>query len=551
MGFRHAWFIALWGMTVSLAAQAGPGSSGREPAARKALQQELRKIYRSKAARSGVLGLVIKRVGGPVLFGRRSNRRFHPASCTKILTAAAALRRLGPDFRFDTVLLGRQQGDRIVGPLVLWGQGDPSLTHEDLAGFAGALVHRGVRSIPSGILVDDSFFSKRRFPPGFGKPDDAGYAAPTGAVSVDENRVSVTVEARQEGGRCKVSVALDPPSDYVLLSNRARCGTGRGLDVSALRKGKRTLIRVTGTMRPGIGPRTYFRRIFHPELFAALTFKRILQNRGVKVGPVKRGRRAASVRLVSHRSEPLSALIEHMDEHSDNFYAEQILRALGAKVFGRPGTTAKGLRIVKALLSRSGVRPGRYRLTNGSGLFGRTALSPRQITRVLEHLLSLDWLAKAVIQSLPLAGKTGTLAGRMHAGSAYGRVRAKTGTLRGVSCLAGYVLDRRGRPGLVFAWMHNGIAGSVKPSRLLQDKAADAMVRYLDRCAGVHPIRPRASGAGRSRQPAAGKPASRSVRPTTPAVRPTTPAVRPSVPDAGPSVPQVRPSGASVTGPRR
>ena len=464
---------------------AGPRPGGREQQARKALQQELRRLYGSRAARNGLLGLVVKRIGGPVLFARRSRRRFHPASCTKILTSAAALRRLTSDFRFDTVVLGRQQGNKIEGPLVLWGQGDPSLTHEDLSGFARALVHRGIRVIERGILVDDTFFSRRRFPPGFGKPDDAGYAAPTGAVSIDGNRVSVTVETKTSDHGCQVSVSVDPPSDYVLVSNRARCSRGRALDVSALRKKNRTLIVVRGALRPGAGPRTYSRRIFHPDLFAGLTFKRILEQHGVKVGPVRRGRKGRSVRLLSHQSAPLAELVEHMNQHSDNFYAEQILRALGAKAFGRPGTTAKGLKVVEGLLARSGVKRRRYRLTNGSGLFGHTALSPHQLVRVLEHILSLDWLAHAVITSLPLGGKSGTLASRMHSGPAYGRVRAKTGTLRGVSCLAGYVLDRRGRPAVVFAWMHNGIRGSVKPSRLLQDRAVDAMTRYLDRLAGV------------------------------------------------------------------
>ncbi len=460
---------------------APPVGAKRELAARRALQAELRRLLRTPPARRGILGIVIKRLSGPVLFARRSRRRFHPASCVKILTAAAALRRLGPDYRFDTVLLGDRKGDTLASPLYLWGQGDPSLTYEDLVHFAQALSQSGIRSLPKGIRVDDSFFSRRRFPPGYGKPDDSGYAAPTGALSLEENRATVKVSAPG----CQVRVEVFPPSDYLVLRKGVRCGPRTRLDVSALRGRNRTLLVVSGTIRRDQGPFTFSRRIFHPSLFMGLTFARVLQKRGLAVGPVRvvRRRPRGLAILLRHRSAPLSKLVTHMNHESDNFYAEQILRALGAKVFGPPGTTSKGLRVVAGLLARSGVPRGAYRITNGSGLFGATRLSPRQFVKVLEHLFTLPWLARALLESLPLAGRSGTLAGRPM-GRASGRVRAKTGTLRGVSCLAGYVLDRAGRPQIAFAVMHNRFRGSVKPSRRLQDAILDRVAAYLDEASG-------------------------------------------------------------------
>jgi D-alanyl-D-alanine carboxypeptidase/D-alanyl-D-alanine-endopeptidase (penicillin-binding protein 4) len=445
------------------------------------MQKALRKVVAQRDAKDGVFAIVVKRLDGPVIFARRSRRRLHPASCVKLLTAAAALRKLGKDFRFDTVLEGKKQNAKLVTPLYFWGQGDPSLTHDDLYRFADKIKAKGIREIPKGILIDDSYFDHRRFPPGFGRPSAKSYIAPTGAVSIDGNSVAVTVEPQKKNGRCSAKVVVNPPSDHFTVLNRVRCSTQRSwLRVGARKRKDKVLIVASGRIGPADGPRTVQRRIFQPARFAGETLKHALQARGITVGKVQLGKKPQSIELIRHRSKPLIELVTHMNRFSDNHYAEQLLKLVGAKVFKRPGTTKKGLTVIQRFLTRAGVRKNRYVLTNGSGLFGRTRMSASQIVGFLQRVSTLDWLQKALVASLPAAGRNGTLGNRLDGSVAEGRVRAKTGTLRAVSCLSGYVLDRHKKPRLVFSILHNRYKGSARKSRKLQDQAARAMVRYLN-----------------------------------------------------------------------
>jgi D-alanyl-D-alanine carboxypeptidase/D-alanyl-D-alanine-endopeptidase (penicillin-binding protein 4) len=136
-------------------------------------------------------------------------------------------------------------------------------------------------------------------------------------------------------------------------------------------------------------------------------------------------------------------------------------------------------------MARARVRPGTYVLSNGSGLFGRSRLSSSQLVRLLERVTTLDWLYRTFVGSLAVAGKSGTLGGRMSGTPAQGRVFAKTGTMRSVSTLAGYVFSRnKSGPVIAFAILHNGFSGGVSGSRRLQDQMVVAMARYLDQWQG-------------------------------------------------------------------
>ena len=466
----------------ALARKGGSKLPRKELRARRNLQQQLRKIYRKKAAREGTFALQIKLLNGPVIFARNGYKRLHPASCMKLLTSATVLRKLTPKYRFDTVLAGDRHGDTLKSPLYLWGQGDPSLTHDDLAKMAAELAGRGVKKIPKGIRVDDSYFVHRRFPPGFGRPSPKSYIAPTGAVSINGNTVTVDIRPEKKGGKCTASVTVRPPSDHVTLSSSVRCRQGKSwLRVAAKKKGKMVHIIARGSVKPDASPFSVRRRVFYPSLYAGETLKHLLQAKGVKVGKVARGKKPPTVKtLTRHRSKPLQEIVTHMNRFSDNHYAEQLLKVVGAKTMGTPGSTKKGLEVVRRFLARAGVKRNHYVLANGSGLFANTRLSPKAIVKFLQRVSTLKWLQDKLVASLPLAGRNGTLAHRMDGTAAEGSVRAKTGTLRSVSTLSGYVLDRKKRPVVLFSILHNGIKGSVRRSRALQDEITKALSKYVD-----------------------------------------------------------------------
>ena len=217
-----------------------------------------------------------------------------------------------------------------------------------------------------------------------------------------------------------------------------------------------------------------------PVRFAAEVVRSELERAGIKVGPrIARGHAGDAPVLLKHASRPLSEIVQVMNLNSNNFYAEQLLKATGGKALGAPGTTAKGLKVAGALLTRSGARAGSFRLANGSGLMAGTSVSPVHLVKLLDRLHSLPWLERAVHDSLPVAGLNGTLAKRLGGTVAAGRVRAKTGTIHQVSCLMGYVEAPAGKPPILFAIIHNGFTSSHGAVRKVQDRIVTLLSRYL------------------------------------------------------------------------
>ncbi len=159
-----------------------------------------------------------------------------------------------------------------------------------------------------------------------------------------------------------------------------------------------------------------------------------------------------------------------MGQVSDNFYAETLIKGLGAR-FGNAGSTASGAQVVEQVARRLGAGA---RVIDGSGLSRANAVAPAAVGRLLASARRQTWF-DAFYRALPLAGRTGTLANRMRHTAAKGRCRAKTGTLIAVSALAGYCRSRSKRT-LVFALLMNGV--NVNGARAIQDRIASALAAY-------------------------------------------------------------------------
>lgn len=495
-------FLSIAGLATDAGARAAkpdrpPAPVPIKPLDKAGLQRGLRRLVQGAAANDGTMAIAVKELGArEALFVRRGDKALHPASCVKLVTATALLRRLGVGARLETRLYGLTAGTTLVTPLYVRGEGDPSVSPEHLQAFAAALVARGVAAVPFGIVVDDSYFDDKRWAPGFNKRTAAGYSAPTGAVSVHGNVVQVQVTPAGRAGQAAEVKAL-PDSNYLRLDARVRT-TARGLGFWAhaarLRsrperpgqRGRPERLRVVARGRIGVGtePRSKWVRVMSPVRFFGESLKRALQDAGVLVGPVTPGRLPVTLGtqwppvMHVHRSEPLATLVKTMNEHSSNFYAEQLLKVLGARASGAPGTTAKGIAEARKLMAWLGVAGKRYSLANGSGLWGGTRLSVRMLVTLLDRTRGEPKLFRALGASLAVWGQTGTLQGRKQRSVNLGRVRAKTGTLKDVSCLAGYVDGKPGSKPLVFAILHNGFTRGLLAVRKLQQSATELLVRY-------------------------------------------------------------------------
>jgi D-alanyl-D-alanine carboxypeptidase/D-alanyl-D-alanine-endopeptidase (penicillin-binding protein 4) len=217
-------------------------------------------------------------------------------------------------------------------------------------------------------------------------------------------------------------------------------------------------------------PSPYFQR--HPARFAAAAFTRALRRAGVRV---RRGARAGATPagatpLLSWVSPPMATLVARTNTPSDNYMAEELLKAIGAR-FGVAGTTAAGATVVEATVQRLHAWP---RMVDGSGLSRRDRVSPRSVVRLLMAMDSSP-LAGPFESSLPIAGYTGTLSDRMRTTVARGRCHAKTGTLSDVSALAGICDTMRGRR-VAFALLMNHT--DVYWAHVRQDRMAAILARY-------------------------------------------------------------------------
>ncbi len=458
---------------------ASPALAGSAAADRDALRGVLQDIVDKTVLGRGRVGILVTGLDdGKTLFAHDADELLNPASNVKLFTSAAALVRLGSDYRFDTEFLTRgalgRKGDGAT--LYVRGKGDPSITPERLWSYVGELYHLGLRSISGDIVIDDSFFDGDRVGPGFDQEhSDRAYAAPTGAVSLDWNAVAINVFPGDSPGT-KARVELDPPSEYFVVENRAVTVSKRGrrrVFVSAVPSGDKERVVISGRVpfdREGL---VLWKKVDNPAAFFGYTLKALLASRGIAVkGRVKMGVVPPDAkRFDIVESEPLDLIIRRMNKTSSNFIAEQLLKVMGAQAKGAPGDWPKGVAAIEEFLDTEvGIPRGSYVMKNGSGLNDTNRFSAAQVVRLLTYMQHRFPLAPEYLSSLGIAGHDGTVKYRMDGTEAAGRLRAKTGTLENVTALSGYV-QAAGGERFVFSIIANDFPA--RPSQVTS--AIDAM----------------------------------------------------------------------------
>jgi D-alanyl-D-alanine carboxypeptidase/D-alanyl-D-alanine-endopeptidase (penicillin-binding protein 4) len=388
------------------------------PASEASLERALTGAMRAAGPYSGAW--VHNITDGRTQFQWRAGTRRVLASNVKIFTTSAALDRFGEDGAFDTAVLATAPvgPDGVLrGDLYLRGGGDPAFGSDSFVrrsyGF-GATVEQLATAVSA-----------------------AGVTSVTGRVVGDESRFDALRGGPDSAYR--TSVWVGPLSALGFNRGLAREG-GSAFQVN-------------------------------PPGFAAARLDEALSDLGVSVrGAPRSGTAPEDAALVASVASPsIARLVQITNTRSDNYFAEMLLKNLGRDATGS-GTTAGGARAARAFAHRLGARP---RLVDGSGLSRANSASPRHVGTQLTRLLAREE-SEAFLRSLPVAGRTGTLADRMRRGAARGRCHAKTGTLIGVSALSGYC-DSRGGDTYVFSFLMNGV--SVYGARQLQDRMANALAR--------------------------------------------------------------------------
>lgn len=367
--------------------------------------------------------------GKPVC-ARAARSRRSLASNTKLFTTSAVLGRFGPDAHIETRVLAEGPIDKrgvLHGNLYLKGGGDPTLGSPafynafhggfgtNLFALGRQLRNRvGLTAVSGRLYADDTIFDRLR-----------GVSATGYATSVEIGPLS----------------GLDFNSGFATSSGGGFAGDPAKLAARKLD----AWLRGAGI---SIKPRVALREA--PE--------ETVQHSGART-------------VASIRSPSMSAIVNFTDVNSDNFFAEMLIKLLGAH-FGKEGSTAAGAQVVEEFAHSKGTG---IRSLDGSGLNHGDRASPLQVARLLLAMRESK-VGEAFISDLALAGHEGTVADRMHGTAAYGRCRTKTGTLTGVSNLSGYCFNRDGRV-MVFSILMNGVR-DLELAHAEQDRIAAAVASY-------------------------------------------------------------------------
>jgi D-alanyl-D-alanine carboxypeptidase/D-alanyl-D-alanine-endopeptidase (penicillin-binding protein 4) len=482
---RSRWSAWALGLGLALAATPAPADSPKTPSSQRAtaspVQRQLDQMSRWVLQHKGrISALVVELDTGRVLAAHDESIALNPASNAKILTAATALARLGPDFRFTSGVYGTIE-DGSAARLVLRSNGDPSLSTRDLEQMVKKLVAAGLSRVGE-ILVDQSHFDQNHLPPAFGQqPNEwAAFRAPVSAVALDENSFVVSVEPAPVGK--PATVRVDPPGFVDLDSEvtTVEAGKRRRLRIAMKPKGALLSAKLTGFIASDVKHVSFRKRIDDPSLYAGYVLRALLKREGVAADvAVKEGGHDEKAALVEQKSEPLSTLIRELGKNSDNFYAEMLLKSVAAEMPNGVGSSSAGAGLVVEWMKSVGAHEASVRIVNGSGLFDSNRVSAASLVAALRAARSDPKAGAAFVDQLSQGGVDGTLKNRFRGKRVRRRVRAKTGTLARAHALSGFVLGKDDRHSVAFAVIVNGIAGHASEQRqhidrVVEKAAADA-----------------------------------------------------------------------------
>lgn len=312
-----------------------------------------------------------------------------PASNTKLFTSAAALELLGGDYQLSTKILADDDDisdGTIEGNIYIKGFGNPTFTTEDLEKLINQLYQSGLRKVTGNVIGDDTYF---------------------------DNVYSRDDWISEE----HANVKLPPISALVIDRNRTI--------ISKKRKGRY---------------RNYFVNVENPPLFAAKTFREKLISYGVEVtGNSLSGQADENAKPLLDSSIKLRELLQIINKHSDNFYAECLFKTLGSAYSGQQGNSFFSTQAILNFIEDNSIYSIGTKIVDGSGISRFDQVTAGALVGLLEKVYFNFKQFDDFFNSLSIAGVDGTLRKRMIGTPAENNFRGKTGTLNGVSSIAGYV----------------------------------------------------------------------------------------------------------------
>jgi len=457
-----------WGALLALLGLCALGAHAMPPEVDAALQ-------RARVPHDAVAVLLQEAGTGRTLLSHNAQAAVNPASLAKLLTTLAALDQLGPAWTWSTPvwLQGNISDGVLDGALVIKGTGDPKLVVERVWLLLRRVQQLGVREIRGDIVLDRSAFAAQQADPAeFDGDPTRPYNVQPDALLL--NFKSVTYSFLPDAPRGVALIGVDPALAGTQVDRSVRLSAGACDDWRSGLKASfadATRVRFAGSFPTACGELHWPVADADPASYNARLIEALWRDMGGKLsGRVVDGIAPVGLKPSFELKSPsLAEVVRDINKFSNNVMAQQLFLTLALqRTPGQPATAEAARALLRDwLVSRTGELPPGMHLDNGSGLSRETRLSAALLVRLLQH----GWSSPAMpelLSSLPINGLDGTL---RRSRATPGRAHLKTGSLRDVVGVAGYVLSDSGRRYILVAIINHPNANAARP-------ALDALVQW-------------------------------------------------------------------------
>lgn len=424
------------------------------------------------------VGLIIQEAkSGHIVFQRRSQENFYPASNTKLFTAMAALKFLGSNFQYQTSLhsSGKMQGSQLTGDLYLVFRGDPSLTPNDLLVLLMQLKAQGIHTIQGNLVIDDQSFSGSPYAPGWTWDSIPWYySAPITSIILNENKVRLKLTQKSPSQKLLIEQTNDELPRFPLyaqvktsLRSEQHCQFNAYINNNA--------IYLNGCWQRNKAPSTIELALDNMPALVKTLIQQNLTELNIRLnGQIIFNKAPNLPAIASHYSPPLQDLLFKVLAESNNVYSESLTKTLGLLAQGQ-GTFQGGTQAIQNILNPLIPVMANMRLYDGSGQSRYNIISPFNLCQLL-YTMYHDPDFPLFYASLSVAGKNGTLAHRMQDPHLIGKIVAKTGSATGTSALSGYLTTLSGEE-YVFALLINQSNTHYEALKAFEDKLCHLLVK--------------------------------------------------------------------------
>ncbi|NOX17754.1 MAG: D-alanyl-D-alanine carboxypeptidase/D-alanyl-D-alanine-endopeptidase [Chlorobi bacterium] len=403
-----------------------------------------------------------------------SKKLLHPASNEKLITTAAALLYLGEDYSFKTSFYysGFLKDSVCYGDLYVKGGGDPDLTIDELDSLVTEIKSAGIRAVTGSLYGDVSLFDSTYWGEGWMWDDEPGISAPF-LTPLIVNGAGIRIYYAPTAVNAPPKITLEPDVDFFSIDNRALTVDADTSDLTITRgwmsHSNNIIIEGTLSKNSGIGYEEI--SLFKPGFFFLSLMRESLEKNGIAFGGITDTATLPqnAVEIFTF-SRPLKNVLPNMNKESDNLSAEAVFLQLGYAKYGAPANAGKSVKVIEELITQIGLNPKDYRIADGSGLSHYNLVSTELMLNLLTYLyLNKPEEYETFYNSLAIGGVDGTLSARMFAKEILGNVRAKTGTLSGISTLSGY-LTTQGNHKIAFSIFIQNFVEQYGAARSYQDR---------------------------------------------------------------------------------